>query len=183
VPDAGLSDDGLSDDVLVERFRSGDKASFDLLVERHQQPIFYLSLRYLKNEADAQDVAQRAFVQAFQSLGGFRRQASFRTWVYRITVNLCLNAIRDRARMRVEETGEAVVSSPDAPEHEAQRRLRQAIELLPPMQRKVVELKISTDLPFKEIGRMAACSEDSAKMNYHHALRRLRELMGAGETS
>jgi RNA polymerase sigma-70 factor, ECF subfamily len=181
VPDEGSPVEGLSDDALVERFRSGDKASFDHLVERYQQPIFYLSLRYLKNDADAQDVAQRALIQAFQSLGRFRRQASFRTWVYRIATNLCLNALRDRGRMRVEEEGEASVSTSDAPEEESRRRLQRAIELLPPMQRKVVELRISTDLPFKEIGQMASCSEDSAKMNYHHALKRLRELMSAGE--
>jgi RNA polymerase sigma-70 factor (ECF subfamily) len=167
------------DERLVARFRAGEIAAFDSLVKRYQRPVFYLVLRYLKNEADAQDVAQRAFVQAFERVRSLKREAAFKTWVYRIAVNLALNAIRDGAR----ERKEPLVDEPEAPmkepllEAEEERRLRGALEKLPPKQRVVVELRIYEELSFKEVGKIADCSEDSAKANYHHALKRLRAMM------
>jgi RNA polymerase sigma-70 factor (ECF subfamily) len=160
-------------------------AAFDILVRRYQRPIFYLVLRYVKNEADAQDVAQRAFVRAFERVQSLRREAAFKTWVYRIAVNLALNAVRDSGRERVKpllmepraNTPEPLVADGD------EAALKRALEKLPPKQRIVVELRIFEDLSFREVGRIAECSEDSAKANYHHALKRLRSIMGTGETT
>jgi RNA polymerase sigma-70 factor (ECF subfamily) len=171
------------DHELVERSLIGDRAAFDALVRKYQRSIFWLALRYVKNEADAQDVAQRAFVQAFHRISGFRRRSSFKTWVYRIAINLALNALRDRSRQKLEplkDEFEAEVSDPVLAKEE-QRRLRAAIQTLPPKQRTVVELRAFEELSFKEIGEIVQSSEDSAKVNYHHALKRLRVLIQEGE--
>jgi RNA polymerase sigma-70 factor (ECF subfamily) len=158
-------------------------AAFDTLVRRYQRPIFYLVLRYVKNEADAQDVAQRAFVQAFERVRSLRREGAFKTWVYRIAVNLALNTVRDSSRRRPEPVG----VEPEDQVHESlvqrdeEALLKRALEQLPPKQRVVVELRIYEELSFKDVGRIAECSEDSAKANYHHALKRLRVIMGNGE--
>src|SRR5262249_55469768 len=124
------------DERLVARFRAGDMSAFDALVRRYQRPIFHLARRYLKNDADAQDVAQRAFVQAFERVRSLKKESAFKTWVYRIAVNLALNALRDGARQRTE----TMTVEPAAPmadsllEAENERRLRRAVEMLPAKQ-------------------------------------------------
>src|SRR2546423_7029206 len=89
-------DDGPDDQELVARFVGGDRGAFDALVRRYQRPIYWLALRYVGNDADAKDVAQRALVQAFTRVAELRNQQSFRAWVYRIAGNLALNVVRDR---------------------------------------------------------------------------------------
>src|SRR5207237_1142444 len=113
-----------------------------------------------------------------------RGDASFRTWLYRITVNLSLNHLRDHAREKPRPIDEnaLTVEGPDAGPATADalrraRRLRESIEQLPPKQRLVMELRVFEELPFREVAAVAECSEDSAKANFHHALKRLRELM------
>jgi len=172
-------DDSEPDDqALVARFQSGDRAAFDLLVRRYQRPIYWLALRYVGNDADAKDVAQRALVQAFVKVGQLRDAASFRSWVYRMAANLSLNVVRDRkpSAELADDMATALTREPLV-EEEAQRRLRAAVAKLPPQQRLVVELRIYEELPFAEVAEVAECSEDSAKVNFHHALKRLRLLM------
>jgi RNA polymerase sigma-70 factor, ECF subfamily len=172
-------DDSEPDDqALVARFQAGDRAAFDLLVRRYQRPIYWLALRYVGNDADAKDVAQRALVQAFVKVGQLRDAASFRSWVYRMAANLSLNVVRDRkpSAELADDMATALTREPLV-EEEAQRRLRAAVAKLPPQQRLVVELRIYEELPFAEVAEVAECSEDSAKVNFHHALKRLRLLM------
>jgi RNA polymerase sigma-70 factor, ECF subfamily len=170
------------DQLLVERFRAGDSAAFDVLVRRYQRPIYWLALRYVGNDADAKDVAQRALVQAFLKMRQLRDGGSFRGWVYRMAANLSLNVVRDRKPETL--LGDDVAAAPGRElllEEEAQRRLRAAVTKLPPQQRLVVELRIFEELPFAAVAEAAECSEDSAKVNFHHALKRLRVLMNDEE--
>lgn len=170
----------------VERARAGDRAAFETLVRRYQQPVFYLCLRYLKNDADAADATQRAFVKAYQGLDGFRGQASFRTWLFRIAINLSLNHLRDHKRERpaplAEDTlVEAATGAQRLLGRERSRALRAAIDELPPKQRMVLELRVWSELPFKEVAELADCSENAAKVNFHYAVKRLREILGGGD--
>jgi RNA polymerase sigma-70 factor (ECF subfamily) len=166
------------DDELVERFRSGERTAFDELVRRHQRSILLLGHRILRSTEDARDVAQRAFVQAYRQLGRFRGESSFRTWLYRIAANLALDALRKRGR----EARLALV--PDEREGRdpfSEHRLRRAVEELPDRQRLVVELRAFEELSFREIGELVGSTEDAAKMNFHHALKRLRQALGETE--
>ncbi|HWM84920.1 MAG TPA: sigma-70 family RNA polymerase sigma factor, partial [Kofleriaceae bacterium] len=86
------------DAALVARYRAGDRSAFEDLVRRYQRPLYYLALRYVRVEADAADLAQRTLVKVYGALAGFRADSSFRTWLYRIAINLCLNHLRDRKR-------------------------------------------------------------------------------------
>lgn len=174
---------------LVERLQAGDRQAFGELVRRYQRPVFYLVWRYVKNDEDAKDLTQAAFVRAWQAAPEFRGEASFRTWLYRIAVNLALNHLRDRGRWRttpLPEEPAGMLASPDAPpvdrlvQAEASEQLRRAVEHLPPKQRLVVELRVQDGLSFREVADIAECSEDSAKANFHHALKRLRSLLGQG---
>ncbi len=182
VPQSPPEDDRL----LVERFRRGESRAFDELVRRHQGAIQRLAMRFLRDSEEARDLAQRAFVQAFERLETFRGEASFRTWVYRIAVNLALSQVR-RRRVESLPLDDLAAPSSSSPSIEPQvdsdtlRRLRAAVAELPAKQRLCVELRAFEDLSFKEVAAIVGCSEAAAKMNFHHALKKLRgQLMEAG---
>jgi RNA polymerase sigma-70 factor (ECF subfamily) len=177
-----MADEEPDDGTLVERFRAGDKGAFDVLVRRYQRPIYWLARRYVRNDADAKDVAQRALVQAFFKVRELREGASFRTWVYRIAANLSLNVVRDRKPQAPLADDVAVALARETVvepliNEDAQQRLRAAVAKLPKQQRLVVELRVFQELPFKQVAEIAECSENSAKVSFHHALQKLRVLM------
>jgi RNA polymerase sigma-70 factor (ECF subfamily) len=169
---------------LAERFRDGDGAAFDVLVRRHQKGMWRLIRRYVKNDADAADVTQLAFVRAFRGLAGFRGTATVRSWLYRIAINCALSWLRDHRREQPAEIAEdALTDENPAPAQlsagDDRARLRAAIAQLPPKQKLVLELRVFDDLSFKEVSDLADCSENTAKVNFHYAVKRLRDILGA----
>lgn len=170
------------DAELVEQARAGVRGAFDALVARHQDAIAGLVRRYVKNEADSSDVAQRAFLKAYEHLGSFRGASAFRTWLHRIAVHEALAHLRVRDRTEPAEldelpafthsltTGKLVAA-------ELWGKVEKRLAELPPKQRAVLELRVFHDLSFKEIAPLAGCSEDSAKVNYLHAVKRLRDVL------
>ncbi len=170
------------DEVLVDRFRAGDARAFEELVKRHQRAVFYLARRFVRDDDEAKDVAQRAFVKAYQGLHGLRGGGAFRTWIYRIASNLALNHIRDHARVQpTEDAGRDVpvdaVGADRLDDAERRERILVALDRLPPKQRLVVELRVFQELSFREVGEAAGCSENAAKVNFHHAVKKLRACM------
>ncbi len=173
------------DRELVERFRAGERSAFDLIVRRHQKGMWRLARRYVKHDADAADVTQLAFVKAFHALVSFRGAATVRSWLYRIAINCALTWIRDHRREQPQAIAEdALVASGSATammiSGEDSARLRTAIGALPPKQKLVLELRVFDDLSFKEVAELADCSENTAKVNFHYAVKRLRELLVGG---
>ncbi len=173
---------------LVERFQRGERSAFDQLVRRHQKGVWYLVRRYVKREADASDVSQQAFVRAFKGLHAFRGSASVRSWIYRIAINCALSWLRDHRREEPTEIAEdALVDSNPAPTNlivgEDGKRLRAAIAQLPPKQKMVLELRVFDDLSFKEVAELADCTENTAKVNFHYAVKRLRDILGSADAA
>ena len=167
---------------LAERFRAGDRAAFDVLVRRHQKGMWRLVRRYVKSDADAADITQLAFVRAFRGLTGFRGTASVRSWLYRIAINCALSWLRDHRREQPAEIAEeALIDDNPAPAQLSQgddrAQLRRAIAQLPPKQKLVLELRVFDDLSFKEVAELAECSENTAKVNFHYAVKRLRDIL------
>lgn len=176
------------DAALISRYLAGERRAFDELVRHYQKPIYHLAYRYLRSEADAKDLTQRTFLKVYGALPRFRAEASFRTWIYRIAINLCLNELRDRRRGeasdRPEVIEQALAPPPDVESLDAQARgawLRRAIASLPPKQRMVLELRIYDELPFREVAELVGSTENAAKVNFHHAVKRLRALVEGGE--
>ena len=172
------------DHELAERFRNGDRVAFDLLVRRHQKGMWRLVRRYVKSDADAADVTQLAFVRAFRGLSAFRGTATVRSWLYRIAINCALSWLRDHRRENPTEIAEdALTEANPAPAQlsadDDRAWLRKAIEQLPPKQKLVLELRVFDDLSFKEVAELAECSENTAKVNFHYAVKRLRDILGA----
>jgi RNA polymerase sigma-70 factor (ECF subfamily) len=176
------------DRELAEKFRQGDRSAFDVLVRRHQKGVWKIVRRYVKRDADAFDITQQVFVRAFKALGGFRGAATVRSWLYRIAINCALSWIRDHRREEPTEIAEdSLTEMPAAPGRIASdqdgAQLRKAIAMLPPKQRMVLELRVFDDLSFKEVAELADCSENTAKVNFHYAVKKLRDILGGTDVS
>jgi RNA polymerase sigma-70 factor, ECF subfamily len=180
----GLDPDG----ELAEAFRRGDRSAFDAIVRRHQKGVWRVVRRYLKRDADAADVTQLVFVRAFKGLATFRGAASVRSWLYRIAINCSLSWIRDHKRETPTEIAEeSLTEQPAAPGRIAGGQdalaLRAAIEQLPPKQKLVLELRVFDELSFKEVAALADCSENTAKVSFHYAVKKLRDILGGNDAT
>jgi RNA polymerase sigma-70 factor (ECF subfamily) len=169
-----------SDAELLEAFRAGDVKAFETLVRRYQRPVLGIARRFAADADDAEDLAQRAFINAAQRAGGWRG-GSFKSWLFRIVVNLAKNHVRDNARFdRSEDAQDHEAAPTEADAHgrledqEQQAELREAIARLPKRQREVLLLRIDGDLPFAEIAQTLGITEVNAKVNFHHAVQKLK---------
>lgn len=122
--------DDVDDRVLVRAAQSGDLDAFEVLLRRHQTPVYRVALRMLRSEADAQDASQEAFVQAWKSLDRFRGDSSFATWMYRIITNRSLNLIARRRAAAFYGVARVVEGSLDL--GELQARLQGGVDNTPP---------------------------------------------------
>ncbi len=173
------------DHALVEQALEGTKGAFEELVRRYQKPIYYLCLRFVREEQAAADLAQTAFLKAYEGLRGFRGQASFKTWLYRIASNLCKNYLRDQGKKKVDSLGEMDPPSTANPlreliEHEDQWMLARAWAKLPEKQRMTVTLKVQEGMKYREIVEVMGCSVGTIKANFHHACTRLKGMLQEG---
>lgn len=155
-------------------------------MERYRKTVYYLSYRMVHDREDAADLSQETFLKVFQGLRKFKRQSSFHTWLYRITVNLCINFLRKkRSRYFVELDKTHSVDHPDVlyrlEIEELQMRMSDAVNELPEKQRIAVILRIYHGLSHKEISDILGCSVGTVKANYFHALRNLRKFVQAPE--
>ncbi len=164
---------------MLARFRAGDRSAFEALVKKHQPRLRQLAFRYVKNDEAAKDVVQTAFTRAFEKLDGFVGKSTFRTWLYRIAVNEALNHVRG-APQHDELPADDIACFTSAlgtsrlVAGEVWRKVSARLERLPPKQRLVVELRLFHELSFDEVAAIAGSSEDAAKANFHHAVKRLR---------
>lgn len=167
------------DFLLIDRFLDGDIGSFEILVKKYQQEIYYFVLRMLGNAEDAEDMTQMAFVNVFRSLRKFRKESLFKTWLYKIALNLCLNHLKAN---KVRETVELDFSlaSEDNPsstiiDRERRELLSKAVAELPEKQRLTVVLRTYQGLSYQEVSQVLGCSEGAAKANFHFALQKLKK--------
>ncbi|MGE5185347.1 MAG: RNA polymerase sigma factor [Acidobacteriota bacterium] len=176
------------DRELADKFRAGERGAFDQLVRRHQKGVWRMVRRYVRSDADAADVTQQVFVRAFRGLVSFRGAASVRSWLYRIAINCALSWLRDHKREQPAEIEEDHLVEPAAApgriaSDQDGARLREAIAQLPPKQKLVLELRVFDDLSFKEVAELADCTENTAKVNFHYAVKRLRDILGGADAS
>lgn len=174
-----------SDLELVEEVRNGDRQAYTELMRRHQERIYWAARRIVGRHADADDIAQETFVKAYLALGEFRGESAFFTWIYRIAVNLSLNAIRKRQIMTYLDQSELlrkVLPSSDRPdamlEHkELEDTLQQAISALPEKQRMVFVMRYFDEMSYEEISEVLHTSVGGLKANYFHAINKVREYL------
>jgi RNA polymerase sigma-70 factor (ECF subfamily) len=189
-----------TDESLMIRFQSGDRAAFTVLVRRHQGPLFNFALRYLRSSPVAEEVVQDAFVRVVQNAAEFKHEARFSTWLYTIARNLCIDQTRKRALRRhpsldeprkAEERdgptlGEQTADGKASVERavvslEIRERVAAAIDALPEEQREVFLMREVSNLPFKEIAGIVGVSENTVKSRMRYALERLQEALSEFE--
>jgi RNA polymerase sigma-70 factor (ECF subfamily) len=182
--------DQKSDLDLVQDVRNGNRQAFTELMRRYQQRVYWVARRIVGTHEDADDIAQEAFIKAYLGLGDFRGDASFFTWLYRIAVNLSLNAVRKRQvlnYLRESEVLSRILPLGNDPHQdlelqETEARLQRAIAILPEKQRAVFVLRYYDEMPYEEIAGVLKTSVGGLKANYFHALRKVQEYMN-DETS
>ena len=176
-----------TDEELVARSRGGDVDSFNQLIMRWERPIYALAYRVIGREEEARDVCQEAFLRAFRALPGFKGQAKFSSWLYRITLNLCRDWIRRQRRTPVTQMPEDVDAVEYASESGpvetiedlvARRELgdvvAEAMALLPEEQRTAIILKEYHGMTFQEIADLQGCPLSTVKTRLYQGLSVLR---------
>ena len=176
-----------TDEDLVARSRGGDLDSFNQLILRWERPIYALAYRVIGREEDARDVCQETFLRAFRALPGFKGEAKFSSWIYRIALNLCRDWIRRQRRtptVQMPEDTEAMERLADRPPVEsveelvARRELSavvaEAMAVLPEEQRTAIVLKEYHGLTFQEIADLQGCPLSTVKTRLYQGLTVLR---------
>ena len=183
-----------TDEELVARTVGGDADSFNELIHRWERPIYALAYRQIGREEDARDVCQDTFLRAYRALNGFRGQAKFSSWLYRIALNLCRDWMRRERRTPVVQAPEdmdlmdlAAAREPSETiedrvgRHDLTRAVERAMALLPEEQRTAIVLKEYQGLTFQEIADLLGCPLSTVKTRLYQGLTVLRrELTRAG---
>lgn len=170
----------MDDAALVKGTLEGCQEDFEVLVERYQKMIYAFVYRQLQDPDMTGDLVQATFVQAYTHLAGYRGEATFKTWLHEIALNQCRSFFRSRRSHQtvpIDELPEEVLKET---RHDPERaletiKLGRLVGRLPLRQRTVVNLRVFSDLPFAEIARLEGITENSAKVNYHHAITRLKQ--------
>ena len=171
-----------ADCELVLRSQRGDPAAFEELVRQHQRMIHALTYRMTGSSADAEDLAQEAFLRAYEEMGTFRGDAKFSTWLYRIAVNTCLNWRHSEAR-RQEVYAQAATElaaqrgGEQAESKEQANEVQAALLKLPAKQRAAIVLTIYDGLNHAEAAEVLGCSETTVSWRVFAAKRKLKRLL------
>jgi RNA polymerase sigma-70 factor (ECF subfamily) len=189
-----------SDLVLVKRVQRGDKSAFDLLVRKYQHKVVKLVLRYVRNPAEAEDIAQEAFIKAYRALPQFRGDSAFYTWMYRIAINTAKNSLASRDRSPIaydldltdpEESHsvQTKLQDPDTPEgmaltEEIRGIVNSAIEGVPEELKTAIVLRELDGLSYEEIAAAMECPVGTVRSRIFRAReaidKRLREVFEGG---
>ncbi len=178
--------------ALVERVRGGDVRAFEPLVARYRQRVYRLAFNVLRDAEEAWDVAQEAFIRAYQAIPSFRGQSAFYTWLFRITMNLASDRARQRAargrafgseRVEEEEWDRALVDPGETPADsaaraEARRRIERALRSLPEHHRAIIMLSDLEGLSYREIAEVLGIPMGTVMSRLHNARKRLRQALG-----
>ena len=180
------------DAALMLRAKRGDRAAFAELVEKYKQPVMNFVFRSLRDEIEAEDLAQNVFLQAWKSRRRYRQTAKFSTWLFTIARNLCLNEIRRRSRHPAESIEEAHAEHEDQPRQqyedksqlappdkllqvELAQKIEEALAELPEAQRTAILLCRQDELSYEEIAEVLDCSLSATKSLIHRGRETLKE--------
>ena len=181
--------EGWTDEEVVARVKGGETALYEILMRRYNQRLYRAARAILKDEAEAEDVMQDAYVRAFQNLGQFEGRAPFATWLLRIAVNEALGRLRMRRRSQpfaeADENGEISMNISETaadPEQNATRAelghlLEEAVLRLPEAYRAVVVLRDVEELSTAETAEALDLSEENVKVRLHRGHAMVRDML------
>lgn len=181
-------------ELLLHRARNGDASAFEQLVTPHEALVWRVCWHYMNQMEDAQDAAQETMLKAWRSIADFRGDAKLETWLYRLAVNCCLDALRKK-KVRAAESVDALheggfepVDPEPQPEErllqgEGHQELRQALRQLPDEQRTALILSAVEGRSYEEIADITGTAMGTVKSRINRARRSLSALLGRGEQS
>ncbi|MGI5853091.1 MAG: RNA polymerase sigma factor [Bacillota bacterium] len=160
--------------LLIQKAQNGDAVAVEELLSRYEERIYKLAARFFSNPQDAGDVAQEAMIRIYERLGSYSWRAAFSTWIYRITVNLCIDETRHRKKQPIQELPENMVSGHAGPEEravqdETGRQVRAAIASLSPEYRAVLVLREIEGLEYGEIEVILGLASGTVKSRLNRA--------------
>ncbi|MBW3622275.1 MAG: sigma-70 family RNA polymerase sigma factor [Armatimonadetes bacterium] len=166
--------------TLLERARGGDSDALTELLEPYQDVVFRLAFRISGHAQDAEDLAQEAFIRMVGSLPAWRGDSSFSTWVYRVTLNVCLTSRKKRREATVDISEIPLADEQPDPEAQAlicgfQETIREEVRRLPTAFREAVTLRLSEELSYAEIAEVLGIPLNTALTRVHRGMKRLRE--------
>jgi RNA polymerase sigma-70 factor (ECF subfamily) len=174
----------LTDTELIERILRGEQQLFAVLVERYQNMVFSVAFRFANNREDAEELAQSAFVKAYQNLANYRGDAKFSTWLYTVVNSICLTFLRKRKlethsldNEKVFERADNLDSGMRANQVETKSKVQmvqQAIGMLAPDDAQVLTLFYQGEQSLEEIGKIMDIDPNTAKVKLHRARQRLK---------
>lgn len=179
----------MSDGAIIARVLAGDPGAFADLVRRHQDRVYGMALRTTGKPEDAEDLAQDVFLSVFRGLAGFKGDAQFTTWLYRVAWNRCADWLRRNRRpgrrtVALEDAGDVEDGRPDpateAAGREERQRLREAVDGLDERYRAVIELAGVQGLSYAEVGKALGLPVKTVETRLYRARRMLRERLAAG---
>lgn len=167
-------------DELVKRCLQGDRDAYFLLYKQYSKSMFNVGYRIVRDEAEAEDVLQEAFISAFRNLSHYRGDATFGAWLKRIVVNKAINAVNKRRMERfpenqeidVIEESEEILDFPFTVE-----KVKQAIEQLPDGYRMVLSLYLLEGYDHGEIAEILGISESTSKSQFNRSKKKLKEIL------
>ena len=183
-----------SDELLLERFASGERAALDELFRRHRQPAYRVAFRLLGNEPDALDAVQEGFIKALTHLGGFQGRSSFKTWLLRVVSNAALDLGRQRGRRETlsldapnaGEVGPGLLSPDEAARGLERADLRalldQALAALSEVQRQTFVLHADAGLSYREVADATGVSIGTVMSRLFYARQKLRAFLSQRTT-
>ena len=178
-----------TESILVADLCDGDMTALAILVDRHKDLVYRVAMQITKNSDDASDVLQDAFLKVYDSINAFRQESAFETWLYRIVVNLSIDAVKKRKRQQESMASLSEVSdvhqNPDiqqdptrqAERNELQEWVTQAVNSLSIKHRSVVILHELEGLSHPQIADILDCSEGTVRSRLHYARKKLRVLL------
>ncbi len=174
----------------IEKVLSGSVNDFSVLIDRHKDRVFNLAFRISGNREEAEEIAQDTFLKAYHSLGSFRKNAAFSTWLYRIAYNAAISCIRSRKKLliSIEELSSDPGSFPDIPEngeesYEEYRKslLNFALGKLNEEDRGIISLYYYEDMSTEEIAFATGMSQSNVKVRLFRTRQKLLEIIGIAE--
>jgi len=172
------------DRELIQAFQNGDEDAFNELVRRYLNLVHGFFQKLTSDEMEAEDLTQTVFIKLFKSLKKFRFESEFNTYLYRVNANTANTYFKRNKWRNILHLDQIVEPSYNDNQQDREWRkeeLWNAISKLPKKQRSVVMLRISEMLPFKDIGNIFHMSEGTAKVNFHHGIKRIKVLLGIVE--
>jgi RNA polymerase sigma-70 factor, ECF subfamily len=172
----------IPDNQLIAQITGGDTEAFRHIVERYQAPVFAMGLRFLRNREAAEDYAQEVFLRAFRSLGTYRGEARFYSWLMRVAYHMAIDA--SGGRRRDQSLGDAeIVDHSRTPEQQllyvqTAEAVREAMRDLPPHHAVCIDLYFFFDLRYEEISTMTGFPMNTIKSHIRRAKAKLRRSLG-----